>query len=88
MRENLTSSSYGEWLETGRDLTQAPRQSFTRHGLMEEGYRAHLANPSGVEQYSGLKYGDDEHEAFWLAEMLRLKILPEGFIYPKEQRPL
>ena len=41
-----------------------------------------------VQQYSGLKHGDDEHDAFWLAEMLRLKILPEGFIYPKEQRPL
>ena len=56
--------------------------------LMDEGYRVHLANPSKVEQYSGLKHGDDEHDAFWLAEMLRLKILPEGFIYPKEQRPL
>jgi transposase len=56
--------------------------------LMEEGYRVHLANPSGIQQYSGLKHGDDEHDAFWLAEMLRLNILPEGFIYPKEQRPL
>ncbi len=56
--------------------------------LMQEGYQVHLANPSKVHQYSGLKHGDDEHDAFWLAEMLRLKILPEGFIYPKEQRPL
>jgi transposase len=56
--------------------------------LMEEGYRVHLANPSGIQQYSGLKHGDDEDDAFWLAEMLRLKILPEGYIYPKEQRPL
>jgi len=56
--------------------------------MMEEGYRVHLANPSRVQQYSGLKHGDDEDDAFWLAEMLRLKILPEGFIYPKEQRPL
>jgi transposase len=48
----------------------------------------HLANPSRIQQYSGLKHGDDEHDAFWLAEMLRLKILPEGYIYPKEQRPL
>jgi hypothetical protein len=31
LRENLTSRSYGEGLETGRALTQAPRQSFTRH---------------------------------------------------------
>jgi len=30
LRENLTSRSYGEGLETGRRLLQAPRQSFTR----------------------------------------------------------
>jgi hypothetical protein len=30
LRENFTSSSYGEGLETGRALTQTPRQSFTR----------------------------------------------------------
>ncbi len=56
--------------------------------LTEEGYDVHLANPSRIQQYSGLKHGDDEHDAFWLAEMLRLKILPEGYIYPREQRPL
>jgi transposase len=56
--------------------------------MMEEGYQVHLANPSRVQQYSGLKHGDDEDDAFWLAEMLRLNILPEGYIYPKEQRPL
>jgi transposase len=56
--------------------------------LIGEGYQVHLANPSKVQQYSGLKHGDDERDAFWLAEMLRLKILPEGYIYPREQRPL
>jgi len=30
LRENFTSSSYGEGLETGRATTQVPRQSFTR----------------------------------------------------------
>jgi hypothetical protein len=30
LRENLTSSSYGEGLETGRASTQVPRQSLTR----------------------------------------------------------
>jgi hypothetical protein len=30
LRENLTSSSYGEGLETGRALALAPRQSLTR----------------------------------------------------------
>ena len=57
-------------------------------GLMEEGYEVHLANPSAIQQYVGLKHADDRHDAFWLAEMLRLGILPEGYIYPKEERPV
>jgi transposase len=56
--------------------------------LMGAGYQVHLANPAAMEQYSGLKHADDQHDAFWLAEMLRLGILPEGFIYPKEERPV
>lgn len=56
--------------------------------LMNEGYKVHLANPAAIQQYSGLKHADDKHDAYWLAEMLRLKILPEGYIYPKEERPL
>lgn len=56
--------------------------------LMEQGYRVHLANPAAIQQYTGLKHSDDRHDAFWLAEMLRLAILPEGYIYPKEERPV
>jgi len=54
--------------------------------LQGAGYRAHLANPAAIQQYSGLKHVDDRHDAFWLAEMLRLKILPEGHICAKEER--
>ena len=57
-------------------------------GLMEEGYRVHLANPSQIQKYEGLKHADDKHDAFWLAELLRLGILAEGYIYPKEERPV
>lgn len=56
--------------------------------LGEAGYRVHLANPSAIQTYSGLKHADDRHDAFWLAEMLRLGILPESFIYPREDRPV
>jgi transposase len=56
--------------------------------LMAEGYKVHLANPSAIQKYTGLKYSDDRHDAFWLAEMMRLGILPEGYIYPKEDRPI
>ena len=57
-------------------------------GLMEEGYKVSLANPSAIQQYEGLKYTDDRWDSFWLANMKRLKILPEGYIYPKEERPV
>lgn len=43
--------------------------------LMGEGYRVHLANPAAIQKYKGLKHSDDVHDAFWLAEMLRLGIL-------------
>jgi transposase len=56
--------------------------------LMEKGYAVHLANPSAIQQYGGLKHTDDEYDSFWLAELLRLGILPEGYIYPKEERPV
>lgn len=55
-------------------------------GLMEAGYRVHLVNTAAVKQYEGLKYGDDHSDARWLAHLLRLGILPEGYIYPKEDR--
>ncbi len=57
-------------------------------GLMDAGYKVHLANPAEIQQYSGLKYTDDKWDSFWLAHMLRLGILPEGYIYPKETRPI
>ncbi len=57
-------------------------------GLMEAGYRTHLVNTSAVVQYKGLKYTDDKHDARWLARLLKLGILPEGYIYPKKERGL
>ncbi len=55
-------------------------------GLMEAGYRVHLANTAAINQYEGLKYADDDSDARWLAHLLRLGVLPEGYIYPKERR--
>ncbi len=55
-------------------------------GLMQAGYVVHLANPAAIVQYQGLKYSGDEHDARWLAHLLRLKILREGYIYPREAR--
>lgn len=55
-------------------------------GLLEAGYPTVLAHPAGMEQYRGLKNSNDGDDAFWLAHLLRLDILPQGYIYPKEQR--
>jgi len=55
-------------------------------GLMDSGYELRLVNTAAVQHYSGLKHCDDRHDARWLAHLLRLGILPTGYIYPKEQR--
>lgn len=55
-------------------------------GLMEAGYRVHLANPAAMQQYEGIKHTGDQHDARWLAHLLRLEILPEGYIYPRQAR--
>ena len=57
-------------------------------GLMDQGYTVHLANPNAIQSYNGLKHTDDKWDSFWLAHLLRLGLLPEGYIYPKHQRPL
>jgi transposase len=55
-------------------------------GLKAHGYRVHLAHTAAVPQYAGLKYSGDESDARHLAHLLRLGILPEGYIYPHQDR--
>lgn len=57
-------------------------------GLQAAGYSVALANPAGIVQYSGLKHADDTSDAFFLAELLRLNILPTGYIYDARLRPV
>ncbi len=57
-------------------------------GLMEAGYPVHLANTAAIQQYHGLKYTDDDTDARWLAHLLRLGVLPTGYIYPKKERAI
>jgi transposase len=57
-------------------------------GLMEQGYKLHLANTAAIQQYEGLKYTDDHSDARWLAHLLRLEVLPQGYIYPRADRPV
>jgi transposase len=55
-------------------------------GLMDAGYRVHLAHPSAIKKYEGLKYSGDFADAGYLAQLLRLGLLTEGYIYPREER--
>jgi transposase len=55
-------------------------------GLMDQGHKLHLANTAAIQQYQGLKYTDDKSDARWLAHILRLGVLPQGYIYPKQER--
>jgi hypothetical protein len=58
LRENLTSSSYGEGLETGRTLIQAPRQSFTRQRDYHE-----LKQEIGLGHFEGRGWTGFHHHA-------------------------
>jgi transposase len=57
-------------------------------GLQAAGYRVHLANTAAIKRYEGLKRSGDEADAAYLAHLLRLKLLPEGYICPKPLRAL
>lgn len=45
-----------------------------------------LVNTAAVKQYDGLKDSGDFSDARHLAPLLRLGILPVGYIYPREER--
>src|SRR4249920_2784581 len=55
-------------------------------GLMDAGYRVHLAHPAAIKKYEGLKHSGDFADAAYLAQLLRLGLLAEGYVYPREQR--
>ena len=57
-------------------------------GLRARAYPVVLANPAQIDQYSGLKHADDKSDAFFLAELQRLGILPTGHIYDPQLRPV
>jgi transposase len=57
-------------------------------GLRDRGYSIDLANPAKIEQYNGIKHADDKHDAFHLAELQRLGILPKAHIYDAQLRPV
>ncbi|MGA2658468.1 MAG: transposase, partial [Verrucomicrobiota bacterium] len=57
-------------------------------GLRDKEYPIDLANPAKIEQYSGMKHVNDKDDAFHLAELQRLGILPKAHVYDPELRPV
>ncbi len=57
-------------------------------GLMDAGYRVHLAHVPALPPDRGLKHADDRPDPRWLAYLLRLGRLPTGHIYPKAEQAL
>jgi transposase len=57
-------------------------------GLREQDYPIDLANPARIVQYDGLKHADDKDDAFHLAELQRLNILPKAHVYDAKLRPV
>lgn len=55
-------------------------------GLRANDFPVTLVNTAAIQQYEGLKHSDDEYDAWWLAHMMRLGILPKGYITPPETR--
>lgn len=45
-------------------------------------------NSGAVVQYRGIKNTNDQSDAFHLAHLMRLGILPTGYIYPKQRQSI
>ena len=57
-------------------------------GLEANRFPVTLVNTAAIQQYEGLKRSDDQYDAWWLAHMMRLGILPKGHIYPRKDRAI
>lgn len=57
-------------------------------GLKDAGFEVKLANTVAMKRYDGLKHSDDQDDAAFLAHLLRLGILPTGYVHPPQERAL
>src|ERR1039458_5271729 len=57
-------------------------------GLQAQKYPMRLANPARMQENIGLKSANDKTDARFLAKQMVMGVLPDGYIYPKEERPV
>ena len=55
-------------------------------GLQAQAYPVKLANPARMQENIGLKSANDKTDSRFLAKQMAMGVLPEGYIYPKEER--
>jgi len=55
-------------------------------GLQTNQYPTRLANPARMQENIGLKSANDKTDSRFLAKQMVMGVLPEGYIYPKEER--
>jgi transposase len=55
-------------------------------GLREREVPVAMANPARLDSYSGVKETNDFTDARWLAELARLGVVPESYVYPRQPR--
>ena len=76
----------------GEIVTLAVESTYNWYWLVDHlqdlNYDIRLANPGMIHQYNGIKSTDDKSDAFFLAELLRMKALPGCWICPREDRPI
>jgi hypothetical protein len=83
LRSSLDADCRVFW--PSRTAMRTTRRASPRQGLSLDARCASLPR-AAIQQYEGLKHTSDEHDARWLAHLLRLDILPEGYIYPRQAR--
>ena len=57
-------------------------------GLLRNGFATLLANPARMQENIGLKSANDKTDSRFLAKQVAMGVLPQGYIYPEEQRPV
>ena len=56
-------------------------------GLMEQGYKVHLANTAAIQQYEGLKYTDDHSDAVGWRTCCAWECCPKDISIPEHSGP-
>ena len=57
-------------------------------GLREAGFNVCLAHTLGLHMITGAKIKTDRRDAYSLAKLLRVSMIPKAYIYPPETRPI